>query len=169
MFGNTIHVIEDDAFVGLNHLSSLTLNYCGLKEVPPLGPVKGNLKILHMSFNCLIAIPEDFFCGFTRLRSISLDSNKLLAVPNITPLKSRLTHLEFGGNQIPSFEPFLMHTAFPTMHQLSVHNNKITYLSRDMISWWPKLIFLHLRNNLLKSLEDLSGLIRVQPVSLMVR
>ena len=162
-------MIEDDAFLGLNHLSSLTLNYCGLKEVPPLGPVRGNLKILHLSSNCLIVIPEDYFCGFTRLQSISLDSNKLLAVTNITPIKSKLTHLELDGNQIPSFDPFLMHTTFPTMRQLNVHNDKITYLSRDMISWWPKLMILHLRNNLLKSLENLSGLIRAQPASLMIR
>ena len=167
MSGNTIHAINDYAFAGLNKLTSLTLNYCGLNYVPPLGPVKGNLEILHLSFNSLIVIPADYFCGFARLRFVSLDYNKLLAVPNITPLKATL--LELDGNQILSFGPFLTNTTFPRLRHLSVISNKITYLSRGMISCWPKLIRLYLSKNLLKSLEDLSGVTRVPSASLMVK
>ena len=141
---------------------------CGLTKMPPLDTTKNNLITLYLSSNCLIAIPPDYFCGFTRLMTIRLDYNKLLAVPNITPLKATLFHLELSGNQIQSFGPFLTSTTFPPMRQLSVNNNKIKYLSRDMISPWPKLIMLHLRNNLLKSLEDLSGLIRAPLTSLTV-
>ena len=167
--GNTIQVIEDDAFIGLKSLTSLILSYCGLDKMPPLGPVKDNLKILRLSSNSLFAIPADYFCGFTRLWSVSLDFNKLLVVPNITPLKRKLVLLELDRNQITSLEPFLTNTIFPTMRQLSVTYNKITYLSRDMIICWPKLISLHLTKNLLKSLEDLSGEIRVPSASLKVR
>ena len=167
-YGNTIHVIEDDAFVGLNTLTFLTLAHCGLNEAPPLDPVKDNLELLRLSSNCLVVIPADYFCGFTRLQSISFDYNKLLAVPNITPLKAKLVHLELGGNQITSFKPFLTSTIYPAMRQLGVTDNKIKYLSRNMISCWPKLISLQLSNNLLKSLEDLSGVIRVRSLSLEV-
>ena len=147
---------------------TLGLSDCGLTKMPPLDSVKNNLRTLYLSFNCLIAIPADYFCGFTHLMTISLDYNKLLAVPNITPLKTQLVHLELGGNQIQSFEPFLTRTTFPQMRHLSVNSNKIRYLSRDMISFWPKLTMLHLRNNLLKSLEDLSGVIRAPLASLTV-
>ena len=133
MYGSTIHVIEDDAFVGLDNLNILSLSYCGLNEMPPLVPVNGNLDILRLSYNCLIVIPADYFCGFTSLMTISLDYNKLLAVTNITPLMAQLTHLGLGGNKVPSFEPFLMRTTLPTMRQLIVDNNKIKYLSRDMV------------------------------------
>ena len=160
MYGNKIHVIEEDAFVGLKNLITLALSDCGLNEMPPLGPVKGNLENLRLSSNCLIVIPPDYFCGFTRLKTISLDNNKFLAVPNITPLIAQLSNPEFGRNNISSFEPFLMRTTFPIMLQLIVNNNKIKYLSRDMISYYPELVILNLRKNLLKSLEDLSGLIR---------
>ena len=163
-----IHVIEDDACVGLNNLTSLTLAHCGLNEAPPLHPVKDNLEILSLSYNCLIVIPANYFCGFTRLLSISFDRNKLLAIPNITPLKAKLVYLELGGNRITSFKPFLTNTTYPAMRQLGVTDNKIKYLSRNMISCWPKLISLQLRKNLLKSLEDLSGVIRVHSVSLTV-
>ena len=136
--------------------------------MPPLGLVKGNLRVLHLPSNCLIFIPTDYFCGFTHLRAISLDYNKLLALPNVTPLKATLGHLELDGNEIPSFEPFLLRVTFPLMRQLSLKSNNITYLSRDMISRWPKLIILYLQKNLLKSLEDLSGLIRLPSAPLTV-
>ena len=137
--------------------------------MPPLGPVKDSLKILRLSSNSLFAIPADYFRGFTRLWSVSLESNKLLVVPNITPLKRNLVLLDLDSNRITSFEPFLTNTIFPTMRQLSVTHNEITYLSRDMIMCWPKLISLHLAKNLLKSLDDLSGVIRVPSASLKVR
>ena len=160
MYGDTIYVIEDDALVGLNKLVSLDLSNCGLSIVPPISPTKGNLAFLLLSSNCLIDIPEDYFCGFTRLMSIRLDYNKLLAVPNITPLKATLAVLDVSDNQIPSFEPFLTNTTFPALRTLIVSKNTITYLSREMISCWPKLKSLRLRNNLLTNLEDLSGMIR---------
>ena len=136
--------------------------------MPPLGPVKGNLESLRLSSNCLIAIPTDYFCGFTRLKTISLDNNKFIAIPNVTPLVAQLSHLDLDGNNIPSFEPFMSRTTFPMMLQLIINNNEIKYLSRGMISYWPQLVFLNLRNNLLKTIEDLSGLIRVPSASLKV-
>ena len=147
---------------------TLGLSDCGLTKMPPLYSVKNNLRTLYLSSNCLISIPADYFCGFTHLMTISLDYNKFLAVPNISPLKATLVHLELSGNQIPSVEPFLTFTTFPLMRELGVNNNEIKYLSRDMISYWPKLTMLHLRNNLLKSLEDLSQLIRAPSASLTV-
>ena len=108
--------------------------------MPPLRPLKGKLATLHLSSNCLKAIPEDYFCGFIRLSSIYLDYNKLLAVPDITSLKATLAYLELGGNRITSFEPFLTNTTFPTLRFLIAYNNRITYLTRDMIRCWPKLI-----------------------------
>ena len=137
--------------------------------MPPLRPLKGNLATLHLSSNCLKAIPEDYFCGFIRLSSIYFDYNKLLAVPNITPLKATLAYLKLGGNRITSFEPFLTNTTFPTLRFLIAYNNRITYLTRDMIRCWPKLINLNLRNNLLKNLEDLSLMIHEAPLPLTVR
>ena len=169
MSGNLIHVIDDEAFWGLNNLSSLTLSHCGLNEVPPLGPVKSNLEILRLPSNCLIVIPGDNFYGFARLRFVSLDFHKILVVPNVTPLKATLHLLELDGNQIASFEPFLSNTTFPILRHLTVISNNITYLSRDMLSCWPILVRLYLVNNLLKSLEDLSGVIRVPSASLMVK
>ena len=136
--------------------------------MPPLGAIKGNLATLHLSSNCLIEIARYYFCGFTRLRSIRLDRNKLLAVPNMTPLKASLTILDLSGNRIPSFEPFMTNTTFPKLRNLGVSSNAITYLRRDIISCWPKLMTLHLRNNLLKNLEDLSGVIRVSSPTLTV-
>ena len=169
MYGNKIHVIEEDAFVGLKDLITLALSDCGLNEMYPLGPVKGNLKNLRLSSNCLIVIPTDYFCGFIRLRTISLENNKFLAVPNVTPLVTQLYKIELGRNNIPSFEPCLTHTTFPRMLQLKVNNNEIECLSRDMIRHCPELVRLNLRNNLLKTMEDLSGLIRGPSASLTVR
>ena len=136
--------------------------------MPPLGAIKGHLATLHLSSNCLIEIARYYFCGFTRLRSIRLDRNKLLAVPNMTPLKASLTILDLSGNRIPSFEPLMINTTFPKLRNLGVSNNAITYLRRDIISCWPKLMTLHVRNNLLKNLEDLSGVIRVSSPTLTV-
>ena len=167
--GNTIHVIEDDAFVGLNNLITLALSYCGFNAMPSLAPVKDNSEILRLSYNYLIVIPEDYFLGFIRLMTISLDHNKLMAVPNITPLMAQLIFIQLDKNGVASFEPFLTCTTLPTMHQLNVNNNKITYLSRDIFGYWPELMILHLKNNLLKRLEDLSGLIRDPSASLTVR
>ena len=168
MFGDTIQVIEDDAFVGLKKLISLDLSFCGLNKVPPLDPLKGNLESLLLSSNYLVDIPGEYFCGFSRLMSIRLEYNKLLAVPNITPLKASLAVLDLSENQIPSFEPFLTNTTFPALRILGVSENTIRDLSRDMISCWPKLKSLHLRNNLLKNLEDLSRVIRVSSPKLTV-
>ena len=160
MFGETIHIIEDDAFVGLNNLVSLDLSFCGLNKIPPLVPVKGNLENLLLSFNCLVDIPGNYFFGFSRLMSIRLDYNKLLAIPNITPIRATLAVLELSGNQISSLKPVLTSTTFPALRILAVGKNTIRYLSRDMISCWPKLMSLRLRSNLLPNLEDLSGMIR---------
>ena len=167
LFGDTIHVIEDDAFVGLKQLVSLDLSFCGLNKVPPLGPIKSNLERLLLSSNCLIDIPGDYFCGFTHLMSIRLEYHKF-AISNITPLQATLAVLDLSENQIPSFEPFLTSTTFSALRILGVSKNTIRVLSRDMISCWPKLKSLHLRNNLLKNLEDLSGVIRVSSPKLTV-
>ena len=137
--------------------------------MPPLRPLKGNLTALHLSSNYLKAIPADYFCGFIRLSSTYLDYNKLLAVPNITPLKATLAHLELGRNPITSFEPFLTNTIFPILRFLIAYNNRITYLTRDMIRYWPKLINSNLRNSLLKNFENLSLMIHEAPLSLTVR
>ena len=138
-------------------------------KYPPLGPVKGNLEILSLPSNCLIVIPADYFCGFARLRFVSLDFTKILIVQNVTPLKATLHLLELDGNQIPSFKPFLTNTTFTILRHLTVTSNNMTYLSRDMLSCWPILIRLYLVNNLLKSLEDWSGVIRVPSASFMVK
>ena len=138
-FGETIHFIEYDAFVGLKHLSSLELIFCGLNKMPPLSPVKGNFVALHLSSNCLMNIPGEYFIGFIRSMSINLDYKKLLAVPNIKPLKKTLALLNLSGNHIPSFDPYLTNTTFPALRTLGVNNNKIKYLSPDIISCWPNL------------------------------
>ena len=167
-YGDTIHIFEDDAFVGLNHLTFLDLSNCGLNKAPPLGPIKGNLANLHLSYNCFVDIAGDYFNAFTRLRSISLDHNKLLSVPNITPLTTTLTFLDLGGKEISAFEPFLTSTTLPTLRQLVVDDYNITYLGRDMIRCWSKLMTLKLRRNFLRNLGDLSEMIRESSPSLMV-
>ena len=134
LFGDAIHVIEDDAFVGVKQLVSLDLSFCGLNKVPRLGTIKGNLERLLLSSNCLIDIPGVYFCGFTRLMSIRLEYNKLLAIPNITPLQATLAVLDLSESQIPSFEPFLTSTTFPALRILGVSKNTIRVLSRYMIS-----------------------------------
>ena len=146
----------------------LVLNRCGLNRMPPLCPIKDTLVTLHLTHNCLIDIPGNYFSGFTHLRSINLVNNKLLAVPNITLLKATLASLYLSANQIPSFEPFLTSTTFPLLRVLGVDKNMIKYLSRDMIGCWPNLWTLCLRNNLLKKLEDLSGVIRASSPTLTV-
>ena len=64
-------------------------------------------------------------------------------------------------NKVQSFEPSLTNVTFTEVLILHIAYNKIRFLGRDMIRYWPKLLILYLNNNLLKSLEDFSDVIRL--------
>ena len=164
LYGDTIHVIEDDALFGLYNLTSLELNNCGLNNMPPLHAVKSNIEILRLAWNILVNVSVDYFHGFCRLHTINLNQNKILALPNIIPLRATLKCIDFTENNIESFEPFSTNTTFPALSTLIVSYNYIGYLSSYMISCWPRLRSLDLRENLLNTLEDMSGVVRAIPL-----
>ena len=160
IFGNRIHVIEKDAFVGLHSLIILDLTYCGLDTMPPLNPIKSTLQTLHLGQNNLFNISADYFHGFINLKYITLYDNNFSLVPNIIPCAATIQYLYMGTNAVQTFEPFLTNTTFTAVLRLRLSDNRIRYLSRDMIRCWPNLLTLHLTNNFLKSLEDLTGVTR---------
>ena len=128
--------------------------------MPPLNPVKSTLETLRLGQNHLANVSADYFHDFITLRSIILSNNNFIEIPNIIPLTATLHYFNMGSNKVQSFAPFLSNTTFTEVLTLYMSSNKIRYLSRDMLRCWPKLLILYLSNNLLKSLEDLSGVIR---------
>ena len=160
-FGKPIYVIEEDAFVGMHSLITLDLTYCQLKTMPPLNPLKGTLETLNLDQNDLVNVSSDYFHDFFTLKSVTLSYNNFIEVPNTLPLNTTLQYLYMSRNKVQSFEPSLTNVTFTEVLILHMAYNEIRYLSRDMVRCWPKLLILYLNNNLLKSLEDLSGVIRL--------
>ena len=129
--------------------------------MPPLNPVNGTLETLNLGQNDLVNVSSDYFHDFITLKSVTLSNNNFIEVQNIRPLRTTLQYLYMSRNKVQSFEPFLTNITFTEVLILHMAYNKIRFLGRDMIRYWPKLLILYLNNNLLKSLEDLSGVIRL--------
>lgn len=124
--GKTCNVTGFDKIQNREQVSSITCNYCGLKELPS-GLVFPNIVSFNCSANQLVGIPDDM--EMPKLRKFWCYNNKLRELPS--NLSSRFTCLELvdcSGNLL---------TQLPLMHlnqlcELNCENNQLTELHDTM-------------------------------------
>ena len=158
--GEPIRLIEEDALYGLDSLTILKLVACSLNEMPPVNPVKSTLVFLNLRKNNLVEIPPEYFFDFTQLRRVNLASNRLIALPDFKPVAKTLHSLYVDCNNITSLRPFLTNATFSKLYILQVTENKISQLNNTLFNYMPRLGLLHIRFNLLETLEDVSFMTR---------
>ncbi|ESO88930.1 hypothetical protein LOTGIDRAFT_228902 [Lottia gigantea] len=156
---NKISSLQNNTFNDSVFLQNLFLNNNRMKSLPSFVQLE---QLLHLDLknNRLTFLAEDTFNGLKSLLGMSLRNNNITALPSrLLKDSSKITFLDFSYNLIQFIEK---HPDYSTpwghlseLILLRLDNNKIRTLN-DELSYFTKLQFLFLDNNLLsKILPDM--------------
>ena len=150
-------------------MKTLRLKCCSIKQMPPLDPVKGNLEVLRLRYNSLTFIPWDYFQGFTRLKEVDLTSNEIYTLLGLNQIAETLAILAIENNQLTSVGLSSMNVTFSRLYRLNVGKNNITTLSWEILRHFRWLYFFYVNENLLETVDDLSGVMHGRKTSVSLK
>ena len=158
--GKPMRRFHSDAFPGLYVCRTLQLSNCNINVMPPLDQTKYTPELLNLQANDLEYIEANYFVGFRRLEMLHLSFDRLSAIINITLLTGIVLRLDVAHNSVLTLKHFLSNACFTELRYLFVSYNKVRELTAMMISQSSRLQLLHIENNLLETLRDLSAITR---------
>ena len=121
----------------------------GLMSVPPVTPVKSTLEELVLINNNISTVPPRYFSSFKKLKHLSMRSNSLCLIPDISPLHNTIINLDLGRNNIASISGGVIKTVYPLLKFLTLEKNALNKFDSNVMSFWPLLSVLNLRDNLI--------------------
>ncbi|OMJ92183.1 hypothetical protein SteCoe_5177 [Stentor coeruleus] len=149
--GNRISSIEffnnEETFINLQYLDlskNLIRNLTAIK-VP---------KLLFLSLSQNEIINTDQFLGHPNLKKFELRGNK---IANISGIKSmpKLEELYLSENNISLIDAL---EELPSLKRLHLRKNNISVIEEDKVPELPELVYLNLRENLLRDVNKLTSL-----------
>lgn len=95
------------------------------------------------------------FINACKWRELDLRDNKIPFIENLGATKDFYTAIDLSNNEIRSFENFPI---LPRLEYLSITNNKIEKIEKNVIFRLPALKYLSMANNYIRALCDISNL-----------
>ncbi|KAL9989469.1 hypothetical protein ACROYT_G004025 [Oculina patagonica] len=103
-------------------------------------------------------LTSDTFPGFDKIVSLNMSSCGLKHIESgIFRRMKKLTNIDLGFNMLTHIEAGTFEGLSDNLMTLSLKNNALTTIADGTFSRFSKLSILKLRNNILKSLPDLTG------------
>ena len=144
--GKTCQANGFDKILNRDHVSAITCNYCGLKDLPA-GLVFPNLVSFNCSANQIVEIPDDM--EMPKLRKFWCYNNKLRVLPsNLSSRFPCLELLDCSGNLLTR----LPGTSLIQLREFNCENNQLMDLHDTMD--FPKMERFVCRGNKLIHLPD---------------
>ena len=147
-----IYHIEEMAFAGLHFVRSMSIIYAGLISMPPVDPIKSTLEHLDLQNNNISIVPTCYFSGFKEFKTLIMNDNSLCLIPDISPLHNTLSNLQLSRNNIKYISGGVVKTVYSLLQILYLGQNTIQKFDSEMLTYWPSLRVLNLRDNLISHL-----------------
>lgn len=130
VLNSEIGSLEDDYFMDVQFLVTLTLNMCGIKQ-----------------------ITSNAFNGLNELKNLAVTNNKLtILVPEIFDKLLQLETLDLSGNQIHNLDKKIF-AKNQKLQTITFDDNKITLLTLDLFRHNSKLQQINLNRNKIVGVE----------------
>lgn len=127
------------------------------------------LKILYADKNEPIGpvLTSDIFAGFHEMVYLTMSGCNLEYIESGTfRAMLNLSLLDLSHNRLTQIQPFALEGPGDELNTLLLHNNKLRMIADGTFVRFHKLNIIHLKNNLLKSVPDLTGFKTVQILDL---
>lgn len=176
---NTISIIRDGAFVGLDNMKELNLSTNSIREIPAntflnrrlrildvshnnLNSIRGNalqdlraLVHLNLSMNALTQLDDKSFVGLTNLLVLFLSENQILNIqPNTFAHLQSIHRIDLGWNKLKTLSGNIFGAQVLPLQKLFIQKNNIETIQPRTFVSVPNIDFLSLAHNRIRQLDD---------------
>ena len=136
----------ENLFDDMRHLANVELRDSGLVSFPLLSASKNSLTTIQLSKNQIRCVDVLHLTNMTNLQNLFISFNDIKQFP------------DYGCKEGNGSASALHALQFPSLGRLDINNNKLTGLTRDILSKMPELYYLVASHNEIIDMPFLSSL-----------
>jgi Leucine-rich repeat (LRR) protein len=133
LINTTASYIPHQALSALTNITTLEIENCGLREIPPTIALLTNIQQIRLPKNHLRSMPQDIALKkMSKLKHLDLSHNKIKDITDLPDISSRsVGTMDFSYNEIDYVPPEISQFYYE-LYYLYLNDNKLAYIPTDI-------------------------------------